>query len=152
MLTAGVPAPAFALANLEGAVKRSGDYLEQGPTLFVFYKASCPICQLTLPFLERLGQTAALRIVLISQDDAKTTAKFRQKFGLSLETLLDGRGYPASNAYRIENVPTLFLVSPGGIIDRSWSGFSKADMEALAASAGQPIFHANESVPLFRPG
>jgi peroxiredoxin len=152
VLTAGVQAPAFALPNLKGEVKRSSDYLEQGPTLFVFYKASCPTCQLTLPFLERLKDTAALHIVLISQDDAKTATKFRQKFDLTLETLLDGRGYPASNAYRIENVPTLFLVTPAGVIERSWSGFSKADMEALASYAGQPIFHANENVPLFRPG
>jgi peroxiredoxin len=152
MSKAGMQAPAFALTNLEGVAKRSVDYLEQGPTLFVFYKASCPVCQLTLPFLERLGETAALRIVLISQDDAKTTVKFRQEFGLTLETLLDGRGYPASKAYRIENVPTLFLVSPAGVVERSWTGFSKADMEELAAYAGQLMFRPNENVPLFQPG
>lgn len=152
MLMAGVRAPAFALANLDGAVKRSSDYLERGPTLFVFYKASCPICQLTLPYLDRVKETSVLRIVLISQDDAKTTRKFLEKFELSLETLLDGRGYPASNAYRIENVPTMFLVTPDGVIERSWAGFSKADMEGLAAYAGRPIFYTNENVPLFRPG
>lgn len=152
MLTMGMQAPAFELKNLEGAVKRSGDYLEQGPTLFVFYKASCPICQLTLPFLERLRPTTALRIVLIAQDDAKTTNKFLRQFGLTMETLLDGRGYPASNAYRIENVPSLFLAMPDGRIDKSWTGFSKKDMEELALSAGQPIFRANDNVPIFKPG
>jgi peroxiredoxin len=152
MLMPGVQAPEFALTNLEGVIKRSGEYLGKGPTLFVFYKASCPVCQLTVPFLQRIDQGGSLRILLISQDDAKTTTKFRQKFELDMDTLLDGRGYPASNAYRIENVPSLFLVLPDGVVERSWAGFSKADMEALAHYAGQTMFRANENVPLFRPG
>jgi peroxiredoxin len=152
MLTAGAQAPDFALLDLAGASRRLISYAEQGPALFVFYKASCPVCQLTLPFLERIKEKPAVRIVLISQDDVKTTMKFQKEFGLSLETLIDGRGYPASNAYGLESVPTLFLVQQGGVIAQSWSGFSKADMEGLASMAGQPIFHPNENVPLFRPG
>ena len=152
MLTPGVHAPEFALPDLAGGIKRSGDYLQQGPTLFVFYKASCPICQLTLPFLQRINEGASLRIVLISQDDANKTEKFRQKFSLSMDTLIDARGYPASNAYRIESVPSLFLVRQDGGIERSWAGFSKEDMEALASYAGQPMFQSHETVPLFRPG
>lgn len=152
MLTTGAQAPDFALTDLAGASKRLSQYTEQGPALFVFYKASCPVCQLTLPFLERIKEKSAVRIVPISQDDAKTTMKFRKEFGLSIETLIDGRGYPASNSYRIESVPTLFLVQQGGVIAQSWSGFSKADMEKLASVAGQPIFRPDENVPLFRPG
>lgn len=152
MLKAGEQAPQFAINNLEGDVKRSSDYLKLGPALLVFYKASCPVCQLTLPFLERLRDVATLRFVLISQDDAKTTAKFRQHFKLTMDTLLDERGYPASNAYGIEHVPSLFLVQPAGTIEKSWEGFSRAEMEALGTNAGKPIFHVGENVPLYKPG
>jgi peroxiredoxin len=152
MLMPGVHAPEFALPDLAGGTKRSADYLQQGPTLFVFYKTSCPICQLTLPFLQRINDGVSLRIVLISQDDANKAEKFGEKFSLSMDTVIDARGYPASNAYRIESVPSLFLVRQDGMIERSWSGFSKEDMEALASYADQPMFQSDENVPVFRPG
>ena len=45
-----------------------------------------------------------------------------------MPTLIDApRAYPASNAYRITHVPSLFLVETDGKISQAIEGFSKAD-------------------------
>ncbi len=125
-----------------------------GPVLIAFFKVSCPVCQLALPFLERLKDNGRIRIVAVSQDDARSTAEFHKAFGVTLETLLDEKAqrYPASNAFGIRQVPTCFQVEPDGTISHAWEGFSKADMEALGRRAGVEIFRADERVPLMRPG
>lgn len=128
---------------------------KEGPVLVAFFKVSCPVCQLTMPFLERLKSNAKVRVVAVSQDDAKATAEFNKAFGVTLETVLDekSKGYPASNGFGITQVPTCFQVEPDGSISHAWEGFSKADMEALARRAGvAELFRPEERVPLMRPG
>ena len=45
-------------------------------------------------------------------------------------------GYPASNAYGISHVPSLFLVERDGTIAWSMEGFVKREFVAMAASRG----------------
>jgi peroxiredoxin len=145
MLSAGSKAPISSLPDL-------AEILSRGPVLLVFYKISCPTCQFTLPFLERIAH-GSLPIVAISQDDAAGTRRFQSKFG-TLPTLLDSeeQGYPASNAFGIAYVPSLFLVEPDGGISLASEGFVKADLESIAARAAVPIFQATESVPAWKAG
>ena len=152
MLEAGAQAPEFTLPDLDGKAVTLAELHQDRPALLVFFKASCPICQMTLPFLNRLREK--LTVVTISQDDARATQRFRARFGVTVPALLDDEkgGYRISNAYRISNVPSLFLVEPDGVISRALSGFSKADMEAIAERVGATIFEAGEAVPAFRPG
>jgi peroxiredoxin len=154
-------APEFDLPALKGGRQSLRDLLAAGPVLLVFFKASCPTCQLTFPFLERLHQgriAGAPQVVAISQDDATATRNFNLRYGISLPMLLDPMGdggtarYPASNAYRITNVPTLFLIEPDGRISLSVVGFEKAEMEKLAARFGVTVFKATDRVPVFQPG
>ena len=123
--------------------------LQRGPVLLVFFKISCPTCQLTFPFLDRLG---APQLITISQDDAKGTAQFQQRFGPSEPALLDEKPYPASNLYRITNVPTLYLIEPDGRISMAVAGFSRAHLEVLGSRFGKAPFREGEQVPLLRPG
>jgi hypothetical protein len=69
-------------------------------------------------------------------------------------TLLDceDEGYPASNAFGIEYVPSLFLVEPDGTISLASEDFVKSDLESIAAHAALPIFLASESVPAWKAG
>jgi peroxiredoxin len=152
MLSAGSKAPAFSLQDLEGSPHSLTEILSRGPVLLVFYKISCPTCQFTLPFLERIAN-GTLPIVAISQDDAAGTRRFQAKFG-TLVTLIDSEdeGYPAGNAFGIAYVPSLFLVEPDGTISLTSEGFVKADLEAIAARAALPIFRARESVPAWKAG
>src|SRR5262249_8072064 len=122
-----------------------------------FYKVSCPTCQYTLPFLERLYRGPVKRdvpIYAISQDDAESTREFNSEFGITMPTLLDSEaeGYPASNAYGVTNVPSLFLVEPGCIISQSVVGFDKKSLEALGDRLGMAPFGPGEYVPEWKAG
>jgi peroxiredoxin len=153
MLQAGDLAPGFTLFDLEGQKHSLGALLENGPVLLAIYKISCPVCQLTMPFLERLA-SGALQIVSISQDEDGATIKFMNKFGLTMMTLLDREedGYPVSNAFAITHVPSLFLIETDGTISRAVSGFSKSDIEAIAARANAVPFTAQDHVPEWKAG
>ncbi|HLK18251.1 MAG TPA: TlpA disulfide reductase family protein [Bryobacteraceae bacterium] len=153
-LEKGAQAPAFALRNLAGDSVSLADILAKGPALLAFYKVSCPVCQLTFPFLERLAGGTGLQIIGISQDDFGSATAFNQRFGVTFPTLLDQAkdGYPASNAFGITNVPTMFLVEPDGQIANTISGFSKHDLEGLGARVGIKTFRADENVPEWKAG
>jgi peroxiredoxin len=148
MLSQGSRAPQFSLADLEGVSHSLTEILSRGRVLLAFYKISCPVCQFTLPFLERIVD-GPLPIVAISQDDAGATRRFQKKFDVTLRTLLDSdaEGYPASNAYGITHVPSLFLVETDGTISLASEGFVKSDLESI----GVP-FRADEAVPAWKAG
>lgn len=91
----GGEAPQFELPSLEGGELSLKDLLAGGPVLLAFFKVSCPTCQLTFPFLERLHQGRsenAPRVIGISQDDAADTRNFNRRYGISFPMLLDPSG------------------------------------------------------------
>jgi len=76
----------------------------KGAVVAAFFKISCPVCQFTFPFLERLYQRYGgddITFLGISQDDANATAGFTRQYGVTFPLALDEKanGYPASNAY-----------------------------------------------------
>jgi peroxiredoxin len=151
MLAEGSTAPDF-----QSGGWTLSDALRRGPVLLAFFKISCPTCQLTFPFLRRLADQAgpgAPQLIAISQDDVKGTAQFQQRFGPSAPALLDAPpGYAISNAYQLRNVPSLYLIEPGGRISMAVAGFSKAHLEALGKRFGVETFQAGERVPAMQPG
>ncbi len=159
---AGASAPAFALPGLDGQNHALADALKQGPVVAAFFKISCPVCQFTLPFLERLYETyggGKVTFWAVSQDDAHDTKEFCDEYGVKFPALIDEDGYPASNQYGLTNVPTIFLIAPDGKVVVSSVGFSKADLEKIsgeiARTAGMPstpLFRPGEVVPDFKPG
>jgi len=155
MLRSGAQAPSFQLPDPDGKSRSLDEMLAEGkPLLLVFFKVSCPVCQLIFPFLERISNSEAVRFVAISQDDAATTRNFHQRFGVTFPTLLDSvrAGYAASNAFQITNVPSLFLIEPDGTISLAIPGFSRRDLEALGQRAGAKPFHAGDQVPEWKAG
>jgi len=160
-LRAGHRAPDFSLARLENGTLRGtadlGKLLPGGPVLLAFFKSTCPVCQMTLPFLERIHRGRApgsLEIYGVSQDDPETTQEFAGEFGVSFPMLLDTEesGYPASDAYGLSHVPTLFLVERDGTIAWSLEGFNKREFRAVAAQAGVDPFRPGENVPEWKAG
>src|ERR1700683_727756 len=156
LLRAGNRAPDFSLARLDNGAALGTAALDKllpgGPVLLAFFKSTCPVCQMTLPFLERIHQGRApgsLEIYGVSQDDAETTQEFAGEFGISFPMLLDTEesGYPASNAYGLAHVPSLFLVERDGTIARSMEGFNKKEFLEVAAQAGVDPFRPGENVP-----
>src|SRR5260370_18663106 len=102
-VTAGSGAPSFRLQRLGGERESLEQILANGPALLAFYKVSCPVCQLTFPFLERIAASSSIQIIGISQDDDVTTHGFNERFGVTFPTLLDSSkdGYPPSNAFGV---------------------------------------------------
>lgn len=153
MLTVGTQAPEFTLEDMEGGKRGLSGLLSSGPTLVALYKMSCPVCQLTMPYLDRIAK-GSLQVVAISQDDALGTSRFQKNLGLTLPILLDREsdGYPASNGFGITHVPSLFLVEPDGVISLAATGFVKRELEALGKRAGVETFRPEENVPEWKAG
>jgi peroxiredoxin len=131
----GARAPEFRLPRLESGHISLAELTAQGPALLAFFKISCPVCQLTLPFLERVHQAGAMAVYGISQDDAADTRGFAQRHGITFPMLLDSErtGYAVSNAYGISNVPTMFAIARDGSIEQVMLGWRKQEMAALGA-------------------
>ncbi len=154
LVAVGAKAPSFRLTAPDGSTITLDDILAQGPALLAFFKISCPVCQLTAPYLERLSANRAIQVIGISQDDASSTRGFANRFNLTFPTLLDlsEEQYPASNAYCITSVPSLFLVEADGTVSRAFAGFSKRDFEEIGARAGVAPFGSDDHVPEWKAG
>jgi peroxiredoxin len=121
-LPAGTKAPDFSspavFSGKDGGKFSLQSALKQGPVLAAFFKVSCPVCQYTFPYLERMHKAHGdnrITIVGISQDNQRDTAAFLKEYGVTFPTLLDDpNGYAVSNAYGLTNVPSLFLIGQAG--------------------------------------
>jgi peroxiredoxin len=161
---AGRTAPEFSLKRVDGESYSLEALRQKGPVVAAFFKISCPVCQFTFPFLQRLYERYggdSVTFLGISQDDAKATAGFARQYGVTFPMVLDEKekAYPASNAYGLTSVPTIFLIDSDGTVRVSSMGFVKEDLERIAAELAErrrigpsPLFRANESVPANRPG
>ena len=153
-LTVGTKAPDFALKAIDGKRFSLQEELGSGPVVLAFFKVSCPTCQYAFPFLERLHKAygqKGVKLLGVSQNNAKDTAAFAKEFGVTFPILLDEIDeYPVSNAYGLTNVPTIFWMAQDGGIEVSSVGWVKADFEQInrkMAEAG----HLGPAV-MFRPG
>jgi peroxiredoxin len=162
-LVAGNMAPGFSLKGIDGKEYALGALMERGPVLTAFFKTSCPVCQFTFPFLERLYERyggEGVTFLGISQDDARATARFAKEYGLTFPMVIDDEnGYVVSNAYGLTNVPTIFLINTDGGIKVSSNGFDKKDLETIATELAErkkiartPLFRPDEVVPANKPG
>lgn len=158
-------APAFELAGLDGRTYSLPEALSRGPLLEVFFKVSCPTCQYTFPFIERLYQrflaagASGVQIWGISQDDANLSREFAKEYGITFPILLDAEDYEISREYRLTHVPTLFLIAPNGRVGISGDGFCKADLLKIQKLFARhlsvkpaELFDRHEHVPEFKPG
>ena len=163
-LEAGTKAPAVKLPTMTGDTFDLAEALKRGPVALAFFKVSCPVCQFTFPYLERLHRANAggkLQMVGVSQDSKGDTASFMKEYGITFPVALDDTSrYPVSNAYGLTNVPTIFLISQdGGTIELASVGWYKKDVEdlnakmaALVGKPPQPVFRPGEDVPEFKAG
>jgi peroxiredoxin len=162
-LASGVHAPDIELSFADGSKFSLHDALKKGPVVAAFFKVSCPVCQMAFPYIERLYQayqkSGKLTFVSVSQDDVRDTKDFNHEFGITIPALIDAKGYPVSNAYGLTNVPTVFLISPDGEIERSIVSWSKPDMDDLNRKLAEitgtkpaELFRKDERVAEFKPG
>lgn len=159
MLQENQTAPDFTLPVFGGG--NSHLYEREGKTaLLIFYKYNCPVCQLALPFLQKIYDAYgdAFYFTAIAQDGQEKTEGFRNEYNISIPTLMDMEPYPVSRQYGLESVPSLFLLDPDNRIRYAGEGFNKQELlnlaDILAEKSGRTqidLFgHAN--VPEYKPG
>jgi len=162
-LTAGTSAPDFKLQTMDGNQFSLRDALANGPVVAAFFKISCPVCQYAFPFLERIYKAHGgkkVAIVGVSQNEKKDTAAFVKEYGVTFPILLDDiKTYPASNAYGLTNVPSIFWIGQDGEIEISSVGWDKKEIEEINRKAAEfngegakPVFRSDDQVPDYRPG
>src|SRR5579864_2482094 len=161
-IIAGNTAPNFSLKSLDGKEYSLHALLQKGPVVAAFFKISCPVCQFTFPFLERLFKKYGgdgVAFLGISQDDASATKKFLTEYGITFPALPDEKGYPVSNAYALTTVPTIFLIETDGTVKVSAMGFDRKELEAIGKELSErqktpaaALFLPNERVPDYKPG
>jgi peroxiredoxin len=161
-LTAGTAAPEVSLSDIRGKPFSLRDAFQHGPVVLAFFKVTCPVCQYAMPFLERIHRAhqGKAQIVAVSQHPRKETQLFLREYGITMPVLLDDpEHYPASNAYRLTNVPTVFLIAPGGEIEVSSVGWDRKDIEKINRRVAQEVslpvpalFHRGESIMDSKPG
>ncbi len=164
-LTAGKVAPPFELAGTNGKKYSLESHLAQGPVLAAFFKVSCPTCQFTFPYVERIYQqlraagVTGVEVWGISQDKTRDTQSFSKEFGVTFPLLIDEEPYETSREYGLKYVPTLFLIAPDGHVEISTDGFTKADLVKIYRSLAERysvkptlLFQPSEKVPEFKPG
>jgi peroxiredoxin len=159
-------APNVRFRTTEGAALSTAEVVARGhslPVLLAFFKTSCPICQLTWPYLERLHRAyggKAVHTVGVSQNDEDSSRAYYAEYGgATFDLLLDPEPtFAASNAFGVESVPHLVLLSPEGLVEDVFEGWSKARMEALGARFASkrvpfvPVVPPGDPVRDFSPG
>jgi peroxiredoxin len=161
-LAAGKTAPTFQLATTTGESLSLQAALAKGPLLVAFFKVSCPTCQYTFPYLERLHQQLrehGVQIWGVVQDKVQDAERFAAAYTVTFPILVDDYPYKTSREYNLKCVPTLFLIAPDGRIEMSSEGFCKVDLLAIQKSLAQslattpsPLFLPSERVPEYKPG
>jgi peroxiredoxin len=157
-LEPGRPFPSITLRDEEGRPASP----PSRPALYGFFKTTCPTCELSWPYLQRVSRLAdggRLSVLGVSQDDPPATARFCKNLGISLPTLYDPEPWKASERLGLETVPSFLLVNENGVLEDFSAGFQRHKMEEFAGLAarlaGRPaeaLFLPGENVPAWKPG
>ncbi len=166
-LLAGPAAPSTRFLDPSGKPLSLGDLLASSgglPLLLAFFKVSCPTCQLTWPYVQRLHTLwggKAVRVAGVCQNTAAEGKAYYRDYGkASFDLFVDPEpGFVASNAFGVETVPHLVLVAPDGKVRKTLTGWSRREMEALsrelaegAGLAPKPLIPASDPVKDWQAG
>jgi hypothetical protein len=135
-----------------------GADLGDGARAVLFYKVTCPTCQISAPVAERLRSFVPDRFVAVGQDPPERLREFEREHGASFGTISDEPPYELSDAYGIRTVPTLFVLRNGSVDDlaESWDrdGWNRlaAKLALLTEQTPEAISWEGDGLPPFRPG
>lgn len=111
------PAPAFALPDLDGRTRALQEFLGRTPILPEFMSLDCPHCREMAPILTRLHAEYGKRIQFLTvafNRNPRRVRAFAEREKHPWPYLMGGQ--ETIDAYRLEGVPTFFLVTPDGWI------------------------------------
>jgi thiol-disulfide isomerase/thioredoxin len=132
---------------------------DEGPVALVFYKVTCPVCQMAAPKVDAMARAYPGRVVGVGQDPSDELERFDREFGMDVPAVPDLPPYDMSNAFGIETVPTLVVIdSAGDVVDAvvSWdrAGFNRASARLARLLGVEPamVSDSSDGLPAFRPG
>ncbi len=131
--------PAFALTDLSGHTIQRSD-LTGRVLLIDFWATWCPPCVASMPHMEQLHRDFAargFRLMSINVEPENPTAvrNFVDSGGLTFPVFVD-RGNRLQSRFRVQTLPTAFLVDGQGVVQEVYIGATSAsrirrDIEAL---------------------
>ncbi|MDQ7081584.1 MAG: TlpA disulfide reductase family protein [Aquificota bacterium] len=121
----------------------------EGVKVITFYKVTCPTCQLTLPFVEKLHKAYGDSVTFLGivQDPEGEARKFMEDYGLTFTQLIDAPDYRVSSDYMVDVVPTIYLVDGGNRVLFVEESFLKAGLEKLTSELAR--LSGKEEIDLF---
>jgi thiol-disulfide isomerase/thioredoxin len=141
------------------ALPLPGVEFESGPVAVVFYKVTCPVCQMAAPKIGQLRSAYEGRVVGVGQDPLHELEAFARQFGMAVRTIPDLPPYEISDAYGIDVVPTVVLVGGDGVVVDtvvSWDreGYNRVSARLAKLAGVQPLVVSTEQdgLPALRPG
>ena len=147
------------VTSVGSAAPEIADATQQGPHALVFYKVTCPTCQMAAPAIDGFDRAYPGRIRGVGQDPAAKLSSFAREFGMGFRSVPDTSPYEASSAYGIEHVPTLVVIdAEGRVADvvESWDreGYNRASVTLASLLGVTPaaISVEGDGLPAFRPG
>ncbi len=163
VLQAGSATPDFSLPDVHGHSHSLSNLRSVGLLWLTFFKVSCPTCQSSLHFMDRLARklTDTARVWTISQDPPGHTKHFNKEFKIRLPQLFDSEeiGFPVSEAYDIDMVPATFLIDENKRIIQASVARDRAEFATMASAlvsvAGLSklkLFEPGEYIDEFRTG
>ena len=124
----GEPAPEFNLVARKGQAAQLGAYM--GHVVLVdFWATWCEPCRLSFPQYQALSSRHGKDLVVlgISEDDEDAGIdRFIEETGASFPVAWDGDKSLAQR-YRINSMPTLFIIDKNGLVRYVHSGFRPGD-------------------------
>ncbi len=136
-----------------------GVSFEDGPFALLFYKVTCPVCQMAAPKVDGLERAYPGRLVAVGQDPAEKLEAFGREFAMDVPAKPDLPPYEVSNAYRIEVVPTLVLVGKDAVVLESvgaWDreGYNRVSARLAGLIGAEPVAIStpDDGLPAFKPG
>ena len=131
----------------------------EGPLFVVVWRADCPTCKLTMPFVDRLASRyKAATVVGISQNDDAETKEFVEENKLAMTNYSDPH-LRVSSFLNVDTVPAYWLVGRDGKVSHLGVGWDSANLEAIAQAlasqssvAYSPLILPADNVPLHKPG
>jgi peroxiredoxin len=162
MLKTGNTVPAFMLEGTYGQKHRTDEIKAKGLGFLAFFKVTCPTCQYTFPFLERVYQKVKDKRIPfwgIVQDPMEKAKDFARQYGTSFPYLIDDNPYTVSKSFDISIVPTWFVVDGDLKVIACGESWVKDEYVKLATLLAEKtgveisgLFNPGEDVMELKPG
>jgi thiol-disulfide isomerase/thioredoxin len=130
-----------------------------GPVGLLFYKVTCPTCQLAAPVMGHFHRAFPGRVIGIGQDPEPDLARFTATYEMGIDSIEDAPPYEVSDGYAVVSVPTLFLVGDDGRVAEAVGAWDRAGFNRVAATLAHRIGSApvvvstpDDGLPEFKPG